>query len=156
MKTTCGRYTEKQISRYIDEELSRQQIRQIREHLDTCPVCRDLAGQFREAAQRFTDLVALPGVSIDPGRLYQRLEQPAEKPARPRTGRFFSRPARPFLAAAASIAALFVISLYALKDNGPASTGPSAIVSSINTDYTAVMILETRDTHHTIIWYSET
>ena len=156
MKKTCGRYTEKQISRYIDGELSRQQLRQIREHLDTCPVCRDLARQFREVSQRFNDLVELPGVSIDPGRLHQRLEQPAEKQGRPRAGRFFSRPVRPFLAAAASITVLFFISLYALKNDSAVRTSPSAIVSSINTDYTAVMILETLDTHHTIIWYSET
>ena len=45
---------------------------------------------------------------------------------------------------------------HALKQDGKAISGPSAIVTSINTDYTAVMILETPDTQHTIIWYSET
>jgi RNA polymerase sigma-70 factor (ECF subfamily) len=81
---------------------------------------------------------------------------PAKKPVTLWTDRFFRRPVRPFLVAAASLAALFVIAVFALTNDGPAIAGPSAIVKSIDTDYTAVMIFETPETHHTIIWYSET
>lgn len=157
MTETCGRYTKKQISRYIDGELPRKHLRQIRQHLDTCPACREIAAQFRNATRSFNELTDLPGgVAIDPARLYRTMGKPVEKPARPWSGRFFSRPVRPFLAAAASIAVLFFISVYALKHDGAAPASPSAIVTSINTEYNAVMILETPETHHTIIWYSET
>ncbi len=156
MTKTCGRYTKKQISRYIDSELPRHQLRQIRQHLDTCPACRDLAAQFRDVTQSFKELAELPGVVIDPAPLYRTMKKAGKKTARPWTGRFFNKPVRLFLAAAASIATLFFISVYSLKHEGTAISGPSAIVTSINTDYTAVMILETPDTHHTIIWYSET
>ncbi|WP_024335488.1 anti-sigma factor family protein [Desulfotignum balticum] len=156
MTNTCGKYTEKQISRYVDGDLSRHQIRRIRQHLDTCPDCRHLAAQFQEVTRTFNELTELPGVSIDPARVHEKLEQPAKKPVALRTDRFFRRPVRPFLVAAASLAALFVITVFALTNDGPAIAGPSAIVKSIDTDYTAVMIFETPDTHHTIIWYSET
>jgi anti-sigma factor RsiW len=156
MTKTCGRYTPKEISRFIDGELSRQKIRQIRHHIDTCPACRDLAARFREATQSFTELAETPGMAIDPARLHQRLEQPADKPGTSWIARFSSRPALPLLVAAASIAALVFISVYALKNDGPIPAGPSALVTSIETEYTAVMIFETPDTHHTIIWYSET
>jgi anti-sigma factor RsiW len=156
MTDTCGKYSEQQISRYIDGELPRQQLVQIRQHLDTCPACRDLAAQFRDAARSFNELAALPGTVIDPARLHRRLEKPAEKSGRLSIGRFFSRPVRPLLAAAASIAALFFISVVALNNDTDLPAGPSAIVTSIETEYTAVMIFETPDNHHTIIWYSET
>jgi anti-sigma factor RsiW len=161
MTTSCGRYSEKQISRFIDGELSRQEIRQIRQHLDTCSVCRELAAQFRKAAKTFDELAEPPGVAIDPDRLYRALHHSAEKPAGSRAGSFlgprFRRfiPFRPMLAAV-SAAVLLVIGGIALMNNGLSSDNPSAIVTSIDTEYTAVMIFETPDTHHTIIWYSET
>ena len=156
MTDTCGKYSEQQISRYVDGELPRQQLVQIRQHLDTCPACQELAGQFRDVTQTFNELAEQPGMVIDPTRLYQTMEKPAETSGRLSIGRIFSRPARPFLAAAASIAALFFISVVALKNDTALPAGPSAIVTSIETEYTAVMILETPDSHHTIIWYSET
>lgn len=156
MTKTCGRYTEQEMSRFIDGELPRQQLLQIRQHLDVCPACQDLAEKFRDVTQTFNELAELPGMVIDPARLYRTMEKPAEKSGRLSIGRFFSRPARPLLAAAASIAALFLISVVALKHDVISPAGPSAIVTSIETEYTAVMILETPDNHHTIIWYSET
>ncbi len=155
MTETCGRYSEKQISRFIDGELSRQEIRQIRQHLDTCSACRHLAAQFQRITRTFDELTEPTGWGIDAERLYQALEKRVEKPARPRKLRFFSHPVRPLLALA-SIAALLVIGVFALKNDGMSPNGPSAIVTSIDTEYTAVMILETPDTHHTIIWYSDT
>jgi hypothetical protein len=58
--------------------------------------------------------------------------------------------------AAASAAVLLVVGGIALMNNGISPDSPSAIVTSIDTEYTAVMIFETPDTHHTIIWYSDT
>ncbi|MEE4365277.1 MAG: zf-HC2 domain-containing protein [Desulfotignum sp.] len=156
MTETCGKYSKKQISRYIDGELPRHQLQQIQQHLDTCPACRDLVAQFLDVSRSFNEMAELPGVAIDLTCLYQTMGKPVEKSAKPWTSRFFSKPVRPFLATAVSIAALFFISVYAPNHDETVTTGPSAIVTSINTDYTAVMILETPDTHHTIIWYSET
>jgi anti-sigma factor RsiW len=156
MTKKCCNYSEQEISRYIDGELPRHQLMQIRQHLDTCPACRDLAGQFRDVTHTFNEMAERPGMVIDPARLYPTRVTPADSSGRLNFGRFFNRPARPLLAAAASIAALFLISVYALKHDRLSPAGPSAIVTSIETEYTAVMILETPDNHHTIIWYSET
>lgn len=161
MTTSCSRYSEKQISRFIDEALPRQECEQIRQHLDACPACRDLAAQFRKTAKIFEELVEPPGTAIDPERLYQSMQHSAEKPAGSRAGGIFSwryhsfLPFRPVLAAATA-AVLLVMGGIALMSNGVSSDSPSAIVTSIDTEYTAVMIFETPDTHHTIIWYSET
>jgi anti-sigma factor RsiW len=161
MTTSCSRYSEKQISRFIDGALSRQELAQIRQHLTSCSACRDLAAQFRKTAKIFEELVEPPGTVIDPERLYQSMQHPAENPAGSRAGGLsdprFRRfvPFRPLLAAAAA-AVLLVIGGIALMNNGISADSPSAIVTSIDTEYTAVMIFETPDTHHTIIWYSET
>jgi len=150
----CGRYSEKQISRFIDGELSQQALDQMRQHLGTCSACRDLAEQFRKVTKTFDELAAQTGMAIDPDRLYRTMQETEEKPAGSGTGGFFSRRFRPLLAAA-SVAALVIIGGIALIDNTITPDSPSAIVTSIDTEYTAVMIVETPDTHHTIIWYSD-
>lgn len=155
MTNSCGRYSEKQISRFIDGALSRPELEQIRQHLDSCSACRDLAAQYREVTKTFDELAECPGMAINPDRLYRTIQQPAENPAGPEAGRFFNGRFRPLLAAA-SVAALLIIGGISLITNGIATDSPSAIVRSIDTEYTAVMILETPDTHHTIIWYSDT
>jgi anti-sigma factor RsiW len=161
MTTSCSRYSEKQISRFIDGALSRQECEQIRQHLDSCSACRDLAAQFRKTEKIFEELVEPPGTVIDPERLYQSMQHSVEKSAGSRAGGLFgprfSRfvPFRPLLAVV-SAAVLLMIGGIALMTNGVSADSPSAIVTSIDTEYTAVMIFETPDTHHTIIWYSET
>jgi len=161
MTTSCGRYSEKQISRFIDGDFSRQELEKIRHHLSSCSTCRDLAAQFRKAAKTFDELAEQPGLVIDSDRLYRALQQSGKKSAGSRNGRFFiSRFCRvplfrPLLAGV-SAAVLLVIGGIALMNHGISSDSPSAIVTSIDTEYTAVMIFETPDTHHTIIWYSET
>ncbi|MCF8136024.1 MAG: zf-HC2 domain-containing protein [Desulfotignum sp.] len=161
MTESCGKYSEKQISRFIDQALPRQEIEQIRHHLDACSTCRNLAVQFRKAAKTFDELVEPSGLVIDPDRLYQSMQHSAEKSGGSRGGIFFGPrfrrfiPFRPMLAAA-SAAVLLVIGGITLMNNGISPDSPSAIVTSIDTEYTAVMIFETPDTHHTIIWYSET
>jgi anti-sigma factor RsiW len=161
MTNSCGKYSEKQISRFIDGALSRQEIEQIRQHLDACSACRAMAAQFRKVAGILDELVEQPGMAIDPEHLYQSMQQPAENPAGARGRIFFGPrfrrfiPFRPMLAAA-SAAVLLVVGGIALMNNGISPDSPSAIVTSIDTEYTAVMIFETPDTHHTIIWYSDT
>ena len=161
MTTSCSRYSEKQISRFIDGELSRQERERIRHHLDACSACRNLAAQFQKAAKTFEELVDPAGSVIEPERLFQSMQRSAEKPAVTRAGSFFSgrfRQVIPFrrILAATSAAVLLIIGGVALINTGIAPEDPSAIVTSIDTEYTAVMILETPDTHHTIIWYSDT
>ncbi len=160
MTTSCGRYSEKQISRFIDEALSRKELEELREHLDSCSACRDLAEQFLEVTRTFDVLTEPLCTGIDPKRLYRTMQQPPANQAGSRAGMSFRSLFRPFplfrpLLAAAS-ALLLLIGGIALMNDGISSDNPSAIVTSIDTEYTAVMILETPDTHHTIIWYSET
>jgi len=55
----------------------------------------------------------------------------------------------------ASFAAILVMSMAFLQDQKVVFHSPSAIVNSIDGDMASVMILETREQHHTIIWYKE-
>lgn len=91
MTNSCGKYSEKQISRFIDEALSRQEREQIRQHLDDCPACRNLAAQFQKAAKTFEELVEPPDMTIDPERLYQSVQQSPEKTAGSRAGIFSAK-----------------------------------------------------------------
>ncbi|WP_020589481.1 hypothetical protein [Desulfobacter curvatus] len=60
-----------------------------------------------------------------------------------------------------NLAVVVVIMFLATRYMGQPSSGvsvpgPSAVVNSIDAYGSSVMILETAETHHTIIWFSET
>ena len=151
-------YTSRQISRYVDNELPRDLYLAIDTHQQDCPDCRRLIGQYRLMAAGFSNHVKHRTAAIDRRILKDRLvaaRQSKTGTASPSLIRLFNKNIYLKLA---SIVAILVISLAVFREPpaGPDPEGPSAIVKSVDTDVTSVMIIETEKQQHTIIWFSET
>ena len=153
MTKPCSQYTTEQISRFIDKELPDDQYQTLLRHQETCPACRECIETYTRAGQIFAAQVQGRVDALDPDALPDRLtpyfENNLSERQRP-SGSWFGKNIYLKLA---SIVAILVIGTIAFQDQ---PSGPSAIVKSIDTDYSSVMIIETQKEKHTIIWFSET
>jgi hypothetical protein len=157
MKKPCSRYANEIISCFIDNEVNSVLHNEILQHQSQCPDCSPLIEQYRSAAARFTQLAdsQTAGLNLDRKTVKSVQAIPAARKKPIFLPTFLFNQNR-YLKLAA-IAAILVISLAAFQKNHvnePKS--PSAIVKSIDTDFTSVMIIETQKEKHTIIWFSET
>ncbi|MFH2091123.1 MAG: hypothetical protein ABIJ31_02060 [Pseudomonadota bacterium] len=156
MKKNCTQYTSEQISQFIDKALPDTLFMTIDAHQKNCTDCRDLIKKYQAMSDLFSSHADHQVDKIDTHRLKKNLEpvfgQSHEKyPGL--SGKLFGKNIYLKLA---SIVAIVVISMVVFQGRLSEPTGPSAIVKSINTDFSSVMIIETQQHHHTIIWFSET
>lgn len=168
--TPCNRYTDEFISRVADDEVPEQEHSDFIRHAESCSACADTLADFRLMRQLF-----FSHTESEVSRI--RTELPpitltAPQQAKNREGlqgwfsrmtgvlkAVFGRGAMGLKLASLSAASLILaVSLFTwLGDSGTAMVpGPSAIVNSVDTYGSSVMIIETPESHHTIIWFSET
>ncbi|RLC03009.1 MAG: hypothetical protein DRH34_06420 [Deltaproteobacteria bacterium] len=148
MKKTCSRYRSEDISRFVDNELSQARYHELAKHLRDCPDCRSLVEKYKNLTVMFNDHAGHTGLKIDPAALKQNLVLTTQSSLKKILGNIYLK--------LASIAAILIISLFWFQGGMFRSTGPSAIVTSVDTDFSSVMIIETQKKKHTIIWFSET
>ena len=154
MKKPCDKYTAEDISRFIDNELPRDQYHAVAQHLIHCPVCSRLVERYRSISSVINDHADQAVLRIDPVKLKQKIVQQNSKETFSRNiFRFFTKNIYLKLA---SIAAIVIFSLLPFQGALFGPTGPSAIVKYVDTDFASVMIIETQKEQHTIIWFSET
>lgn len=160
MAEPCKKYSSEQISRFVDRELSNETLKAIEDHQKTCTQCRDLIVSYQAFGKQFSDHADQKITAIDPEKIKAGLE--SKRTARP--GLFKGWTRQNIYLKLASIVAIVGISLAVfqsipgtrLRPAGPeALIEPSAIVKSLDTDFSSVMIIETQKQKHTIIWYSE-
>lgn len=155
----CSEYTEEEISRFADNESDTDiKSSKIARHIDTCSECRDLAETYQKFSALLTRHVDETELKLDQQSL-RKLQSIYSKKERQQG---FLRslttkliPESTVLKFAAA-AVLFVISFLAFPRTSPLSSDPSAVVKYIDTDFSSVMIIETQNKHHTIIWFAET
>lgn len=145
---------EEQLSLYIDGESGAEESQQIERHLQRCPGCRQYVQQQKEMAQTLRREVSIAQQAVD----FERLEKQIVRASggRPAPGdwlreRLFSWKMMLPVAAAAALV-LFVFTHWFAP---PATPGPSAVINSFTGKVSSVMILETPQRHHTVIWYRE-
>lgn len=189
--SSCGRYTTKTLSCYIDKALLPNLMGEVETHIKGCAQCRKTV----EAYQRIDANVLL---HIDALLSLEKRAQETERimtairhekksawseKRQVSTQRFtfewiknlvfnFKSPWTPnaprfkISLQLASLAAIILISvtvmktIFSLPPNRtpammPSNDNPSAIVTSVDGDVASVMILETKERRHTIIWYQE-
>lgn len=156
MKKTCSEYTSSEISRFVDNELAQDLQKELAIHLGHCRECSRLFRQYTAISAQFSDHADEAVSKIDSARLKQNLEHLFQKPAKPSPGNSFGFSGKNIYLKLASIAAILMISIFTLQGKFSEPPGPSAIVKSIDTDFSSVMIIETQKEKHTIIWFSET
>ncbi|KPJ78261.1 MAG: hypothetical protein AMJ54_04670 [Deltaproteobacteria bacterium SG8_13] len=144
------------LSLYIDGEMSPEESRQVDRHLQHCRACRQYVQQQAELAQRLRREVSVARQGVDFQRLEKRIvDQAGGQPSlqdRFRQTLFSWKLILP-AAAAAALVLFFFTNLFQLQP--PAASGPSAIINSFTGKVSSVMILETPQSHHTVIWYRE-
>ncbi len=148
MEKTCRRYMTEDISRFVDNELSQDRYYELAKHLHRCPDCSRLVDQYKTLSIKFNEHADHKNLKIDTAALKQNFVHATQSSQKRLSGNIYLK--------LASIAAILMISLFWFQGGMFRSTGPSAIVTSVDTDFSSVMIIETQKKKHTIIWFSET
>jgi len=149
MKKTCSMYMSEDLSRFVDNELSQSRYHELAKHLHHCSDCSRLVEQYKTLSVMFNEHADNKGLKLDPDALKQNFVEATQSSQTKIPGNIYLK--------LASIAAILMISLFWFQGGMFRSTeGPSAIVTSVDTDFSSVMIIETQKKKHTIIWFSET
>ena len=154
MGKKCTVYTSEDISRFVDNEFPHSLYNKVAQHLNHCPNCSRMAKEYKTLSVIFNDHAHQKILKIDPAKLKQKLADALKNSEKKPWGNIVSFFGKNIYLKLASIAAILMISLYTFIGYHPA--GPSAIVTSVDTDFASVMIIETQKEKHTIIWFSET
>jgi len=156
MEKSCNHYTSEDISRFVDNELPLDQYHAVAQHLIHCPECSRLVEQYRSISAVFNDHADQQALKINPDRLRQKLSQTTPYSKKNLLGDIVGLFGKNIYLQLASIIVILMISLFSFQGALFSPTGPSAIVTSVDTDVASVMIIETQKEKHTIIWFSET
>lgn len=156
MEKSCRKFKDEEISRFVDDELPRDRYDNLADHQAHCKYCRQTIEHYRTMAAVFSHHADQQILKMDPSRTRQAVAQAIQerkiKPSGPVSG-FFGKNIYLKLA---SIAAILMISLFTVQTGLLGGSVPSAIVQSVDTEFSSVMIIETQKEKHTIIWFSET
>ena len=150
------------ISRFVDNELDEKEHNAFIRHKAQCSDCCAVEAQFRQMGILFekqADTMAEKLLKDGPEIFIKTKEMGHTPRFKGIIQRKFSSTSAVFgmvsLAVAVAIMTL-VPWRHGSLPTGPVVPSPSAVVNSVDAYGSSVMILETSETHHTIIWFSET
>ena len=156
---TCHKFSKKFISRFMDNDLDADAYKTFIRHKAQCPDCCAAEARLRQAGmifERQAEAMAGQLLKDTPASVVKIGDGP-------RLGKIMKRKSKRVQAVLGmlSFAVVAVIMYLAPWHQGHLPTGlsvpgPSAVVNSVDAYGSSVMILETAETHHTIIWFSET
>jgi anti-sigma factor RsiW len=156
MKTDKSNCDPELLSRFFDGETGPGEKDFVLEHLKTCEHCQrelkrnaQLTKGYQEKLHR--DLSGIHAAALE-GKILERVRK-NRFPFWPGILDLFTS-MRFLVPAAVTIGVVFFV-LTTLKGPSPDSP-PSAIINSFTGEVSSVMILETPQTHQTIIWINET
>lgn len=152
MTKICNDYTFEQINLFVDNELPQDEHDAIAAHCSSCPVCKYRLEQLSAVSDVFTRHVNQQTASMDAGRF----QPDAGRYDKTLFGNVLDLFGKNIYVKLVSVAAIILISFLMVDSNILTPAGPSAIVKSVDTERSSVMIFETQKQKHTIIWFSET
>lgn len=143
------------MSQFVDGELDLEKTEAVSSHVTHCRACADQVASLQKLSRVFKDHTTRQTAQIKMAHI-----PGAVGPGEPRTplGRLepvFRGMTGHLLLKLASLAAVAIFLILAVSQDSP-QMGPSAIVKSLDTTASSVMIIETPIEKHTIIWFSET
>jgi hypothetical protein len=158
MTKKCDKYTEQEISCFVDNELVPDRYKSLEQHIEHCPDCKKLVDQYKSMSAVFINHTDKMISKIDTEKLKQKIlyKNSNKNSTKDSLGNIFGIFSKNIYLKLASITAILMISLYTFQGELFYPSGPSAIVKSIDTDFASVIIFETQKEKHTIIWFSET
>ncbi len=145
------------MSRFIDGELSSDQYQSIEHHLPLCADCSSLIDRYKAVSSAFSRHISKQSIGTATALyLKHKFEKITLNSGEKSSGTISGLFGKNIYLKLASIMAVLMIGFFPfdedLLNNSP---GPSAIVNSLDAEYTSVMIIETQEEKHTIIWFSE-
>jgi len=150
------------LSQFVDNALSPETTRALESHLTTCPVCQHTVKRYQGITNKVIHSIQRQGSQANHTELEHSLliKLRKERATEPSYFSFFQGmidfiKGKKIYLQMASFAAILLMSMVLLQDQKVVFHSPSAIVNSIDGDMASVMILETQEQHHTIIWYKE-
>jgi anti-sigma factor RsiW len=140
----------------LDQELDEREVVRLKEHLETCPSCRQALKENQALSTvfkaGFANVVSRTSLENIENRVMDKIQS--------RSLPWWSRipnllTPRRMLFPATAVAALLVVLILYFPGSRSINGGPSALVSSLGGETSSVMIFETPNTRHTIIWFQE-
>ena len=173
MTEHCSKYTEKFISQYIDNELDSARSMEFSSHLGNCLGCTGKVNDFKrlgivfnnhtatQVAQAQVAQAEVAQAEVAQAQVAQASSNMAKKFSNlgKHNGffaRFFGSTTDHLYIKLASLTAVAALLILIVFQPPPPQVSPSAIVKSLDTNASSVMIIETLKEKHTIIWFSET
>lgn len=142
------------ISRFFDHELDQKEYDRVARHLEICPLCQRTLEEMKGLSGAVNDYVRENLTETVEGSLEKKVLEYIHKKEAPwwkKTGEFFL--SKKFLIPlTTSVALILFLSVFF---RSPTQTGPSAIVTSLSGNMDSVIIMETPQTHQTILWFTE-
>jgi anti-sigma factor RsiW len=146
------------VMRYMDQELSARERAEMDRHLDRCPKCREALQESQRLSAAFQRNMdhAVGAASLDrveEAVLARIRTQDRKQTAGAGAGTGFLFWKRALVPAA--ILAVAVVLFFSFFSPFQQPLEPSAIINSFTAETSSVMILETPETHRTILWFEE-
>jgi anti-sigma factor RsiW len=156
MKANKSHIDPELLTRLYDGEITPEENASLLEHLKECEDCqkeftlnKEISKKFQENVKRELSDVNLPVLE----RKILKALQAKRAPFWTGLRKFLT--AMKFLVPAAAAAGIMFIFFSTVKGPSP-DASPSAIINSFTGEVSSVMILETPQSHQTIIWINET
>ena len=154
MKDTKGSCDPAMVSRFFDHELDRKEYDRVAKHLETCPLCQRTLEDLKGLSGVVNDYVRDNWSETIEGSLEKKVLEYIRKKEAPwwkKTGELLLSK-KVLIPLTTSIALIMFLSVFF---RSPTQTGPSAIVTSLSGNMGSVIIMETPQTHQTILWFTE-
>nr|NJM01306.1 zf-HC2 domain-containing protein [Desulfobacula sp.] len=156
MEKKCDLYTSEDISRFVDHELSFDQYRSCERHLLLCRDCSRLVDRYKAVSLAFSRHAHGEKIGAHTPDFKHSLDKALKRSENNSLQNISGLFGKNIYLKLAGIAAVLMIGLFPFDGDlfqNPA--GPSAIVNSVDAEDASVMIIETKNEKHTIIWFSE-
>ena len=145
-----------QVDRYRDGELDQEESRSVSAHIADCRRCRAHLDSIDLLGRTFTSRLAAGLDSSSAAGLAERTIRRINGQSVPRPSlltRIFAT--RKVWVPAGAMAVALMVAIFFGRFSGAPEPIPSAIIHSFRADTASVMIMETRETHQTVIWFTE-
>jgi hypothetical protein len=140
------------IDQLHDDELAPEERKAVIEHLNTCASCQGILKDSQILSKLFRDNVDDVLSRTDLRGLDEKiLDRIAKRPAGKLRRLFLSKP---FIIPASAVAAVVLV-FFTFFTPQISDPGPSALINSFTGRISSVMIIETPNTRHTILWFAE-
>lgn len=159
---TCHKFSKEFISKFVDNELDAEDHNAFIRHKAQCPDCCATETHFSQAGMIFeSQAEAMAGQLLK--NTPERFMKTGDANHESGIDKIIKRNSRRAQAILGMLSlAVVAVIMYPAPwhqrqlPTGLSVSGPSAVVNSVDAYGSSVMILETAETHHTIIWFSET